>query len=103
MDVSDIFYFFFCSGEGKGDSGATGGGGFSFIFLKIPGGRGVSQEGVGGGQGGPGGCLQGIWGIWGGGGLNIFFRGRNARQAKLFIRCFLMVPSAWLLIPAFLW
>ena len=24
MEVSDIFFFFFCSGDGKGESGATG-------------------------------------------------------------------------------
>ena len=27
VDVSDIFYFFFCSGWGKGEAEASGGGG----------------------------------------------------------------------------
>ena len=65
VDVSDIFYFF-CSGEGKGLRGA--------------------RKGVGG---------VGLWSprreedgrvsagnFEGGGGLNIFFRGRNAHQVK---------------------
>ena len=50
VDVSDIFNFF-CSGEGKGESGATGREGGRFFFLKIPGGGGVIQEGVGVGEG----------------------------------------------------
>ena len=76
MDVSD--FFFFGLGEGKGESGATGtAGGFGFS-LKIPGGGGGLPGEGGGGERGPRGCLRGIWG--GGGGLNIFFRGRNSLQ-----------------------
>ena len=71
MDVSDIFYFF-CSGEGKGESGATWGGvGF---LLKIPRGGGVSQEGVGGGEG-AGRVSAGDLGNLGGGGAKYFFSG----------------------------
>ena len=73
VDVSDIFYFF-CSGERKG-VGATGRVG---SLLKIPGGEGVSQEG-GPGRGG----REGVCREFAGGGLNIFFRGRNARQVIL--------------------
>ena len=45
------------------------------FLLKIPGGGGVSQE-VGGGRGG----REGVCCEFGGGGLNIFFPGRNAPQ-----------------------
>ena len=34
VDVSDIFIFFFCSGEGKGESEFAGGGGGSRFLLK---------------------------------------------------------------------
>ena len=69
MDVSDIFYFFVCLGEGEGECEALGGGGAIFYGKSQ---EGVSRVGGGGGEG-PGGCLWGIWG--GGGGLNIFFFG----------------------------
>ena len=73
MDVFRIF--FFCSGRGKGKSEASGGGG---LFLKIPGGGGVLQEGPRGREG-----VCGEFGnLGGGGGLNIFFRGRNVHQDK---------------------
>ena len=66
--------FFFCSGEGKGESEAPGAGG-GLTFHENPRRGGVSgRVGPGAGEG-PGGCL---WGIFGGG-LNIFFRGRNVR------------------------
>ena len=71
----DIFNFFLL-GEGEGESEAAGeeGGGGSFFYWK-------SQEGGGGFQERervPGGLFGANWGIWGGGGgLNIFFRGRN--------------------------
>ena len=74
VDVSDIFYFF-CSGEGKAESGASGRGGGRFL-MKIPGGGGGCRPGGMGGE--AGGCLRGIFG--GGGGLNIFFWGRNPHQ-----------------------
>ena len=78
MDVSDIFYFFLF-GEGEGGSEAPSGGGSVFYFK--------SQEGGGfpgrGGAEGPGGCLRQIGAFFGGGGgLNIFFRGRNVHQEK---------------------
>ena len=81
MDVLDIFNFF-CSGEGKGVRGPRKGVGGVGFLLKMPGGGGVSQQRGGGGAEGPGGCLRGIWG----GGVNIFFRGRNAHQEKYFLR-----------------
>ena len=74
MDVSDIFYFF-CSGRRKGEFEAPGGGGQ--FFIENPRRGGVFRRG--GGEG-PGGCLQRIWELGGGGGLNIFFRGRNVHQ-----------------------
>ena len=70
VDVSDIFYFFFCSREGKGESGATGWG-RSVFELKIPGGGGGGFCRRGGGARGPGGCLPGIWGR----GAKYFFPG----------------------------
>ena len=69
MDVSDIFSFFLLE-EGEGESrGDREGRGVGFL-LKIPGvyrggGRGAGRMSAGN---------------WGGGGLNIFFRGRNGRQ-----------------------
>ena len=65
---------FSAPGEGEEGVRGTGKGGFDFFF-KIP--RGGFLRG--GGAEGPGGCLQRI-GEWGGGGLNFFFRGRNAHQ-----------------------
>ena len=48
VDVSDIFFFVFCSGRGKGESEAPGEGRES-IFIEIPmrGGGGLLQEGEG--------------------------------------------------------
>ena len=74
-DVSDIFYFFLL-GEGEGGvRGAGRGGGVGFL-LRVPGGGAFQGEGAKG----PGGCLRRI-GELGGGGLNIFFGGRNVLQA----------------------
>ena len=72
-----IFFNFFCSGEGKGESEAPGGGGGGDFLWKIPGGGGVSvwvgAEGRGAGW---------VFAETRGGGLNIFFRGRNAHQVR---------------------
>ena len=73
MDVSD-FFFFFCSGRGKGESEAPGGVGDRF-FIENP-----RRGGRPGGAEGPEGCLRRIGEFWGGGGLNIFFQGRNVHQ-----------------------
>ena len=75
VDVSDIFYFFLL-GEGEGRVRGAGRGG-RLIFIENPR-RGVLQRG---GAEAPGGCLRRI-GEFGGGGLNIFFRGRNVHQEK---------------------
>ena len=72
-DVSDIFYFFLL-GEGKGESEAAGRGAVRY-FIDNPRRGGGSP----GGAKGPGGCLRRI-GDLGGGGLNIFVRGRNVHQ-----------------------
>ena len=72
-DVS-IFFIFFCSGRRKGESGAARKGGVDFL-LKAPEGGGSL-----GGVEGSGGCLRRIGDLGGGGGLNIFFRGRNVHQ-----------------------
>ena len=50
MDVSDLFDFFSPPGRGRGSPGREGGEGVGFL-LKLPGGGGFSQEGVGGGEG----------------------------------------------------
>ena len=63
VDVSDIFYFFFCSGRGKGQSEAAGRGRGRF-FVENPRGGGL-QEGEGP-KGREGVC--GELGILGGGG-----------------------------------
>ena len=74
MEVSDIFYFFSLLGEGEGGvRGARRGGSFFIENAR----RG---EGFPGGAEGPAGCLRRIWEFRGGGGLNIFFRGRNVHQ-----------------------
>ena len=49
MDVSDIFYFLFCSGEGKGGVRGAGVGGEDF-FTENPR-RGGLRAGGGGGRG----------------------------------------------------
>ena len=73
-----FFIFFFCSGTGKGESEGTQRGGVDFL-LKIPQGGGVSRRGRGVGR-----VSAANWGFWGGGGggLNIFFRGRNVHQEE---------------------
>ena len=75
VDVSDIFYFFFCSGRGGRYRGARRGVG-SVSLLKIP--------RRGGGLPGGEGLGVRLWGIgeFFGGGVNIFFRCRNVHQAQ---------------------
>ena len=70
-----FFFFFSVSGEGKGGCEVRRGG-VGFFKLKIPG-RGGEREGGGRGAG------RVSTGNSGGGGLNIFFRGRNYRQDLL--------------------
>ena len=72
MDVSDIFNFFLLGG-GEGESEAPGGGG-AFFLIENP----TRGGGFPGGKGPRG--REGIGEFWGGGGLNIFFRGRNVHQ-----------------------
>ena len=72
------FFFFSVPGRGRGSPERQGGRGVGFL-LKAPGGGEVSQEGVGGGEA-AGRVSAGNLGEWGGGGKNIFFRGRSARQ-----------------------
>ena len=73
VDVSDIFYFLFGSGEGKGESGTTGREGGLF-FIENPR-RGGGFLGRGGrGRGGREGACREFGGIIGGGGVSIFFR-----------------------------
>ena len=67
VDVSDIFYFFFCLGEGKGESEPPGGGGERFL-RKIPRGGGLPC-GWGPGAG------RVFAGNLGGGGTKYFFSG----------------------------
>ena len=50
MDVSDIFNFFFCLGEGKGESEAPGRGRGQFS-MENPSRGGVSREGGAAGRG----------------------------------------------------
>ena len=64
------YFQFFCSGEGEGAVRGDREGGAALIENPRRGGGFLP------GEGGPGGCLQGACG----GELNIFFRGRNARQ-----------------------
>ena len=85
VDVLDIFYFFPLGGGEGGVRGVGGGGWFVFFIIENPRKGGVSSKG---GRWGPGGCLQGIRG---GGGLNVFFRGRNSRQGS----CAFFVPYSW--------
>ena len=71
MDVSDIFYFF-CSGKSE----VPGEGGRDGFFIEIPTGGGGLSGRWGGGR------VAGrvfVGNFWGGGGLNIFFRGRNSQ------------------------
>ena len=79
VDVLNIFYFSSVSGPAKGRrSPRRKGGGGNLVFGNREGGR-VSEDGRrGGAQRG----WEGVAG--GGGGLNIFFRGRNVRQVLLF-------------------
>ena len=82
MDVSDIFYFFLL-GEGEGGVRGGGEGGDFRFLLKIPGG-GSPGGGLQEGEGKRG--REGVCGESGnlrrGGGLNIFFRGRNVHQGQ---------------------
>ena len=74
VDVSDIFYFFLLGGGEGGVQGARRGRG-SGLLLEMRGGEGgFSQRGGGWPRG-----LEGVCGEFGGG-LNIFFRGRNSHQ-----------------------
>ena len=69
-----IFFIFFA--WGRGSRGARGGG--LAFFTENPRRGGVSRRGRGRGAGR---VSASNWGIWGGG-LNIFFRGRNVHQEK---------------------
>ena len=74
LDVSDIFYFFSArGGERESPRRREGGGGVDFIEISK---GALSRRGRGQG---PGKVSAANWGI-GGGGLNIFFRGRNVHQ-----------------------
>ena len=78
MDVSDIFYFFSARGRERGSPRRRPGRGGGNFLWKIPGGGGAFPgSGSGRGGKGPGGCLLGIGR---GGGVNIFFRGRNVHR-----------------------
>ena len=75
-----FLFFFSARGGGRGSPRPPGGGVAEFL-LKIPEGGGVSRRrGRGAGR-----CLQRIGDFWGGG-LNIFFRGRNVHQVILPLR-----------------
>ena len=97
VDISDIFNFFVSArGGGRGSLRRSGGGEVDFL-LKIP------ERGSPGGRGAerPGGCLRRIGEFGEGGGLNIFFRGRNVHQVNscreilLFLRRLLQsVPAS---------
>ena len=81
--------FFSLLGEGEGGVEAPEGGGGSDFYGKAQEG-GISRTG---GAEGPGGCLQRIGEFLGGGGLNIFFRGRNVHQGEDFRK---LLPSVFL-------
>ena len=65
-----MFFIWFCSGRGRESARRREGGGVDFF---------VEKPRRGGGAEGPGVCLRRI-GEFGGGGLNIFFRGRNVHH-----------------------
>ena len=75
------YFLFFRLGGGEGESGATGREGGRFC-IENPRRGGFSQEGVGGGEGAGRVSAGNLGELGGGGGLNIFFRGRNARQLQ---------------------
>ena len=77
------YFLFFLVGAGEG--GVRGAGRRRVtIFLKIPGGGGVSRAGRGGGGEGPGVCGE----FFGGGGLNIFLSGPKFPSSKvIFQKC----------------
>ena len=76
-----IFFIFSAPGMGRGSPERQGGRGVGFLS-KVPGGGGGSPRGgVGGGEG-AGRVSAGNLGELGGG-LNIFFRGRNARPVAV--------------------
>ena len=85
------YLYFFCSGEGKGESEAPGGGGGGlFLILKVPGGVGGFG---GGGDRQAERVSAGIFFFWGG--LDIFFRGRNAHQVIMNGSLFLDEKKLW--------
>ena len=74
MDVSDIFYFFFCSGAGEKEVASEEVAGGS-VFIKNRGrGGGFARRSRGWGKG------AGGMSVGEGGGLNIFFRAQNSHQ-----------------------
>ena len=77
MDVSGIF--FSAPERGRGSPERQGGRGVGFL-LKIPGGGGSPKRGWEGARGAGRVSAGNLGELGGGGGLNIFFRGRNARQ-----------------------
>ena len=79
LNLVDGFGFFFCSGEGKEESEAPGGEGVAIFYRK-----GGSRGWAGGGARG----REGVCGGSGGGGLNIFFRGRNVHRVKYSLKRF---------------
>ena len=91
------FFFFSARGGGRGESEAPGREAIGFL-LKIPGGGGVSR----GGAEGKGVCLQPI-GELGGGGLNIFYRGRNVHQVSgfMFVVVLVLVVVGKLVVMVF--
>ena len=80
MDVSDIFYFFFCLGGGKGAVRGARRRRDDFLS-KIPRGGGVSQAGGRGGGEGPGGLAGNLEG-----GAKYFFSGPKRPPSKLPIK-----------------
>ena len=94
VDVSDIFYFFSAR---EGEGGVRGAGrGWGSVFNS------KSQEGgVQDGRGqGAGGGVCGEFGNLGGGGLNIFFRGRNVRRVLLSVDVTIITEDKLLLRQA---
>ena len=80
MNVSDIFFIFSARGRGRGSLRRREGGGGFGLFIENPRRGGVSS---GRGAEGPGRFMRQIGAFGGGGGLNIFFRGRNVHQIRI--------------------